>query len=96
MTTGKCHVVGRRQLNSVLFPLWLSSCYGRLVLKFSGLNFLGSRMGAMPSHMVILQIKYVVIEIPHPYPISAGSNPGAQTRSELAALLLQPMSGRIL
>lgn len=96
MTTGKCHMVGRRQLNSVLSPLWLSSCYGRLVLEFSGLNFLGSRMGAMPSHMVILQIKYVVIGTPRPYPISAGSNPGAQTRPELAALLLQPMSGRTL
>lgn len=61
-------MVGRRQLNGVLSPLWLSSCYGRPVLEFSGLNFLSSRMGAMPSHMVILQLKYVVIGIPHPTP----------------------------
>lgn len=64
------------------------------MLEFSGLHFLGSRMGAMPSHMVIVQIKYVVIGIPHPHPISAGSYPVAQASPELVALLLQPVSAR--
>lgn len=87
-------MVGRRLRLGALCSAYTAAFFLRwkLCWESPGLCFLIYRMGAMPSHMVILKIKYAEIGIsPLLLTVPTGSDYVPQISPGLVTLLLQPI-----